>query len=58
MGAHDIVAGKGKRIAKRIVHVGLCRKMQHGVNVMGFKNVIDQIGTANVPFDEFVIGQT
>ena len=37
---HDVVASEGKGIAKGIVDVGLCRKMEHRIDVVGFKNVV------------------
>lgn len=56
MGTINIVLREFKAVPKRIVDMGLCRKVHNRVDAFGDEQVIDEICTGNVTADEFHIG--
>ena len=57
MGPHNVILSKLKRVAETVVHVSLSGKVHYGVNLLGLQNIVDQVRTANVALDKFVVGQ-
>ena len=57
VGAENVVLGELERVAKRVVHVGLRRKVHDGVDFLAVQHVVHEVRRANVPFHELVVGE-
>jgi len=52
---HHVVLREGKRVAERVVDMRLGGSMDDGVDLLGFEDVLQQIGGQDVALDELVV---
>ena len=53
----DVCLSKGKRIAKRVIDVGLSSEMKNRINFFFTKNVAHEIRRSDISLDELKVGQ-
>jgi hypothetical protein len=53
----NVGMGKGKRVSKRVVDMGLGCKVKDSVDLLFSQDKGNQVGCDNVTFDEFEVGQ-
>ena len=55
VGPHDVTLGEIERVTERVIHVRLSREVHDRVDLLLGHDVGYEVGTANVPFDEFEV---